>query len=154
RQCRACSNEREKKRPNGPRKPMEDRKCVFCESNFETNRAAQKYCSRHCGYLAKLSKNRPESAPQSESTKARVNDTRLKSLYGITSDFWENYKKAVENKCEICGKITDLVIDHSHESGKFRGALCRRHNFALGFLDDDITLFEAAIAYLRKNENE
>ena len=47
-------------------------------------------------------------------------------------------------------KITDdLVIDHDHETGKFRGWLCRRCNIALGKFNDDIPTLKNAIKYLK-----
>lgn len=54
--------------------------------------------------------------------------------------------------CEICGTDQDLCVDHEHTSGEFRGVLCRRHNSAIGFLNDDPNLIQAALSYLRKHE--
>jgi hypothetical protein len=35
-------------------------------------------------------------------------------------------------------------------TGKIRGILCKKHNAALGLLDDNIELIENAAIYLRK----
>lgn len=48
--------------------------------------------------------------------------------------------------------ILQLAVDHNHKTGKVRGLLCRRCNQALGKLEDDPALFEAAATYLRKVE--
>jgi hypothetical protein len=40
--------------------------------------------------------------------------------------------------------------DHCHETGSFRGRLCRRHNRALGFLNDSIQELQDALAYLKE----
>ena len=68
----------------------------------------------------------------------------------------EQYNKAKKNatskpdRCACCKKITDdLVIDHDHETGKFRGWLCRRCNIALGKFNDDIPTLKNAIKYLK-----
>jgi hypothetical protein len=43
-----------------------------------------------------------------------------------------------------------LTVDHCHATGKVRGVLCRRHNLALGQVQDSIAELEALIAYLRE----
>ena len=47
-----------------------------------------------------------------------------------------------ESVCGICKKDfeNDKVLDHCHSTGKYRGALCRQCNAALGKLGDDISL--------------
>jgi len=45
--------------------------------------------------------------------------------------------------CALCrktpksGRYRNLVIDHCHETGRFRGVICRRCNTALGQLGDN-----------------
>lgn len=45
-----------------------------------------------------------------------------------------------QTNCEICGSDFDgnKCLDHCHETGKYRGALCRQCNASLGVLGDDI----------------
>jgi len=55
-------------------------------------------------------------------------------------------------KCECCGN-TDvtgekLCIDHDHETGAFRGWLCRKCNAAIGMLGDSVTGLLMAVKYL------
>jgi hypothetical protein len=40
-------------------------------------------------------------------------------------------------------------VDHDHKTGKARGILCVTCNSALGMVDDDITVLERLIAYLK-----
>ena len=49
--------------------------------------------------------------------------------------------------CGICSKDfdNDKVLDHCHRTGKYRGALCRQCNAALGKLGDDISLVIARL---------
>jgi hypothetical protein len=42
-----------------------------------------------------------------------------------------------------------LAIDHDHVTGDIRGLLCHACNVALGLLNDDPELLEAAAGYLR-----
>lgn len=51
--------------------------------------------------------------------------------------------------CALCGIKTRLVIDHDHKTGLMRGLLCYKHNTALGFFNENITLMENAITYLK-----
>jgi hypothetical protein len=53
--------------------------------------------------------------------------------------------------CEICGSEDRVFIDHCHDSGVVRGALCHRHNSALGFCRDDPRELIALAAYAEKH---
>lgn len=55
--------------------------------------------------------------------------------YGLTMDEVENL-------------WTKLCIDHDHETGKVRGALCHNCNRALGLFKDDKKRLLSAISYL------
>ena len=53
--------------------------------------------------------------------------------------------------CEICNTrkpSSKLALDHDHESGAFRGVLCRNCNGAIGLMRDDITLVSDLRRYL------
>lgn len=69
----------------------------------------------------------------------------------LTEENIEQYNQ--ENQCGICSKDfeNDKVLDHCHKSGKYRGALCRQCNAALGKLGDDINL---VISRLKNYENK
>jgi hypothetical protein len=41
-----------------------------------------------------------------------------------------------------------LAVDHSHETGAFRGLLCHSCNRAIGLLGDDPARLRAAAEYL------
>jgi hypothetical protein len=45
-----------------------------------------------------------------------------------------------------------LVIDHNHATGRIRGLLCHGCNQALGLFRDNILVLEAAIKYLKQDE--
>lgn len=52
------------------------------------------------------------------------------------------------DKCYICQRQVKLVIDHNHETGKFRGMLCTACNVYLGVVRDDPTAFQRGVEYL------
>ncbi len=57
-------------------------------------------------------------------------------------------------ECPIChsylnsGKISKLVIDHDHKTGKVRGVLCSNCNTAIGQFRESKQILEKAIEYL------
>jgi hypothetical protein len=60
-------------------------------------------------------------------------------------------------KCALCPatKSQDgrpLFIDHCHETGKVRGALCSQCNTAIGALGDNLAGLQRAIQYLSTYE--
>ena len=63
--------------------------------------------------------------------------------------------------CAICGDLpagssyqNGLVLDHDHDTGKIRGALCGRCNKGLGLLGDNLASLRLAVEYLEKNHGE
>lgn len=55
--------------------------------------------------------------------------------------------------CALCGKKKKLVLDHCHITGKIRGLLCIRCNFALTQLTgDDPTEVDRVESYMRRVE--
>lgn len=73
---------------------------------------------------------------------------------GIEIDY-EQYKALLESQggvCAICKRADRcrfaLGVDHCHRTGRIRGLLCTLCNSAIGKLDDDPALLEAARQYL------
>lgn len=79
----------------------------------------------------------------------------------LTDD--EVRKLKQQTKCNICGKedtggtknnkhvgkTKSLVMDHDHNTGKFRGMLCNHCNRGLGNFFDDVNILEKSISYLK-----
>ena len=57
-------------------------------------------------------------------------------------------------RCEICGTSGTICFDHDHKTGKFRGWICKRCNFILGFAKDNTELLEKVIEYLKTHKNK
>jgi hypothetical protein len=80
--------------------------------------------------------------------RARYPGTRRRyrlASYGLSESDWQRISR---NGCSICCKRSDLVVDHNHNTGKVRGALCRQCNAAIGLLQESQTLVEKAALYL------
>lgn len=57
--------------------------------------------------------------------------------------------KPEDNKCVICNRTSrKLVLDHDHNTDKFRGWICNDCNSALGRFDDSINVLVNALNYL------
>ncbi len=57
--------------------------------------------------------------------------------------------------CPICDTIferqfvNDVVLDHNHKTGEVRGYICRMCNSGMGMMDDNPTILQRAINWLR-----
>lgn len=72
--------------------------------------------------------------------------------FGITLDYYDSLMVKQNNKCAICGDITEeyhLHVDHDHKTGKVRGLLCRHCNLLLGNAKDNISILQNSIDYLK-----
>lgn len=60
--------------------------------------------------------------------------------------------------CDCCKKpiftTKTIQLDHCHETGKFRGWLCKECNISMGNLGDNIFGMVRAIKYMNKTENK
>lgn len=81
---------------------------------------------------------------------------RIKHMYGITPEQYEEMLIKQDNKCLICkssewGSVKPN-IDHDHITGKVRGILCRSCNHGLGQFKDSVESLRNAIIYLQQND--
>jgi hypothetical protein len=53
-----------------------------------------------------------------------------------------------------CAKSAGLALDHCHDTGLFRGWLCRDHNLGLGRIGDNASALRAGLDYLARAESE
>jgi hypothetical protein len=70
---------------------------------------------------------------------------KLKILYGLSLEEFEEMKKRQNNSCKICKIPGVLVVDHCHKTKIVRGLLCSPCNRGLGFFRENYrTLLEAS----------
>jgi hypothetical protein len=80
---------------------------------------------------------------------------RKAGMYGISK---AQVEMMLDNGCQIChanphvDSTVRMHIDHNHETGMVRGALCQPCNLALGFLRDDPIRVMAMYDYLMRVE--
>lgn len=106
----------------------------------------KKCCSKQSAerYKNNIEKCREEHRNWVNKNKDKVAFTKAKSAYGITKEEYDSLTR----KCQICGSEKNLVIDHSHQSGRIRGMLCNSCNKGLGFFRDNPALLERASDYI------
>ena len=82
--------------------------------------------------------------------KRQANSSIKQHGYNCTvEEYIEIMDSAVE--CEVCGRTENLVFDHDHTTGDFRGVLCSQCNLAIGQLGDDIpVIIERLKKYINK----
>jgi len=87
--------------------------------------------------------------------------TRNLMTYGFDLQSYLQYGEQIGWKCEVCGKsllaigvlaqrLLVVNVDHDHNTGKFRGFLCNKHNVALGNIIDNPVVAFAMIVYLNR----
>ena len=150
--------------------------CTKCrlekdESEFTKNKSKRSGYSSWCKVCCKLYLKIYHKVYQ-ERNKVRVSAERkelyknnpqiykeihLKSKYGILLQDFNDMLAIQEERCSICGKNfgkkNPPCVDHCHESNAVRGLLCRKCNWAIGFLQDSPVLCRVAADYLEIHKN-
>lgn len=84
-------------------------------------------------------------------------DNRCKACIKKQSKLRDDLKKRWEhlktNVCDCCGQEhhKTLVLDHDHNTLRFRGWICEDCNLGLGKLGDNIEGVEKALEYLKRH---
>ena len=113
---------------------------LFCKSKKHLH-GRENRC-KECNKL-KTKKYRDAKGPE------KLLDIQLRSKYHVTLEEYTNHM-SISDKCEKCGKYTDLVYDHDHSTMKFRGVLCRQCNAGIGLLGDTEQGVQQALEYFNK----
>ena len=79
---------------------------------------------------------------------------RFEKFYGLTEADYNSRVASCGGRCEICGKIAALYVDHDHAltPHDVRGMLCLDCNTGLGRFGDDPARLRAAAEYLEKGK--
>lgn len=79
----------------------------------------------------------------------------LRCRFGIELADWDAMLVSQGGCCAICGNedpgAPNWHTDHDHETGIFRGILCRGCNTSLGNMNDDPDRLRAAADYLERH---
>jgi hypothetical protein len=86
-----------------------------------------------------------------EQFRAYERKCRLKRMYGVTPEWFDEQAEKQNGMCKICGgppESKGLCIDHNHKTGQVRALLCTRCNTALHKMENDLGWIRKAEAYL------
>lgn len=106
-------------RASGSLRAHHDRTCGHCEGIFTPSSPSQKYCATCLGPARQMPYG------------LRYPGGRLLRAYGVSWPEWQQMKSRFDGKCWICRQAQATELDHDHESGKPRGALCVKCNTQL-----------------------
>lgn len=81
---------------------------------------------------------------------------RSKERSAIKKKFKDLLPPPFGTACECCGKpvTRNWQLDHCHETGEFRGWLCKQCNTGLGNLGDTLESIKLAYEYLERAQNK
>ncbi len=139
------------------RKRGHNYRCKMCEKAYTQQPHARELLrERARRYSHRLKKENPEEYYR-RSRRSCLNQ------YGLTEKDYEELLEKQNGVCAICGKPpygkraahnqeSKLHIDHNHTTGKVRGLLCTRCNTSIGGFDENISIIEKAIQYLKENQ--
>lgn len=108
---------------DGPVRWSCPRNCVHCSKEYKPTGPQQKYCQECAG--EPIITERGPRWPGAD---------RLRK-YGVTALEWDAMVAKHDGKCWLCRSGPAECLDHCHESGIVRGALCRSCNRMLDHLD-------------------
>lgn len=124
----------------------EYRQRKFEEKSEEERAAIRKYnTERQRAYLAKVKPTWP--------TEEKKRRNRMTTEAAIRKRVRLAGRPKPET-CEVCGRGGKIVFEHRHTDNKFRGWTCDRCNVALGMVEDDISVLEKLIIYLKAHQDD
>lgn len=139
---------------------MEDIKTKVCSKCKEDKPLSEyhKRANRPCGVKSQCKecyKNYPAKLKRRDNY---MREYDLFKSYKISLEEYEKMLKQQNNCCKICNinigtlhnkRKKNFCVDHCHSTGKIRGLLCDSCNKGIGFFNDNTSLLEKAILYLK-----
>jgi hypothetical protein len=128
---------------------FQEQRCDACgQAVVGRMRSGRRYCSARCKNRDMARRRDPEQA------RKWARNYRLKRLFGITSEAWDEMFAAQGKRCAICGTDAEptkgWTTDHCHDAGHVRGILCNGCNAGLGHFKDNPAALRAAAEYLER----
>lgn len=108
-----------------------------------------KFCSK-CGIDMPIDNFRIYGATD-DVRRAECKDCE-KKLNKLLVEMNKKYGHTKPDRCESCGEMAKLVLDHDHETEEFRGWLCHGCNSGIGWLGDNKEGAQKAVDYFEMVE--
>jgi len=61
---------------------------------------------------------------------------QIRKNYNISVEEYDKLLKNRNNKCNVCGKIRKLMLDHNHQTGEIRNFVCRPCNSHIAWFEN------------------
>lgn len=140
---------RKRKYPDLPERSHPDYARLYRERNKEELKEKGKI-KYQANREAFLEKQRERYDPAAAAEYRRKNRKRMREhnwqRHGIVDFTYEKYLSELtqqDNRCKICDCIMEMPqVDHDHQTGKYRGLLCKTCNFGLGIYENNKEKFE------------
>ena len=121
---------------------MKTKRCVYC---LQEKEASEKFFPRHAFMKDRLDTRCKECVKK---------NAKIRKKLALTHGHLKS------EKCACCGKTHDrtgkplqIVLDHDHETGEFRGYVCKFCNLGIGHLGDNMEGLQTAMKYLKSTQN-
>jgi len=128
---------------------MNKRKCKYCDKEKSTDDFFTKFMCKRCRTTRKYDINKVWK----KKNKEKIRFDNLRYTYGITEEEYNSLFTTQQGRCKICGRHqseleSKLCVDHNHKTGQIRGLLCKKCNWALGLLNEDIQIINSMLEYI------
>jgi len=111
-----------------------ERRREYNRAYYVKNKDARRAAYR-AYYQANKDRLRHAQAAWRELNPIRRKEVVARHKYGLSKDERLELFESSDGLCAICYEVPATVIDHDHETGRVRGALCYRCNTGLGHVE-------------------
>lgn len=140
--------------------PRYRRKTKICRGCGRRLRVSRFYRDHRTGNPRPRCKEcHPTGTAAPDVAKATQKRAHIRRRFGISPEDYERIVDAQSGLCAICRQPEPqarrqgrLSLDHCHDTGDIRGAICSRCNTMLGYAKDDPTTLREAAKYLEQHE--
>ncbi len=159
---------KDKTAKNGYRNWCKECRKKYEEIHYQNNKEKilkqhKKYQENHKKEILQYAKqyretHKTEIKKWRQTHKKQIKIKFMLKTYGISLTEYNEILKKQKRLCAICGKkfknSGDCHIDHNHKTGKVGGLLCGKCNRGIGMFEENISILENAIKYLKKERKK
>lgn len=129
-------------------------RCAWCQKQGRVAPKNVCYCDSlggpRCSVCVRTERKqqRAQQRAQQQETLEALQNVKTAQYEQLSAAKKDAIRKALK-RCEVCNTDQRLCVDHCHDSGRVRGVLCSKCNFALGALRDNPKLINRLLTYAK-----